>query len=97
MANALQEGSRITADEEHQNPERAKGSHTIEEKCNKQCKEQTADKEDKEQTADKEDKEEQLSDNQDSRRTGTGCSRAGRFSLIVPQADKDDYNIPLLL
>ena len=57
MANALEEGSRITADEEHQNPERAKGSQTIVEKCNKQCKEQTADKEDKEQTADKEDKE----------------------------------------
>ena len=53
MANALEEGSRITADEEHQNPERAKGSHTIEEKCNKQCKEQTADKEDKEQTAER--------------------------------------------
>ena len=88
MANALEEGSRITADEEHQNPERAKGSQTIAEKCNKQCKEQTADKEDK---------EEQLSDNQDNRRTGTDCSRAGRFSLIVPQADKDDYKIPLLL
>ena len=88
MANAREEGSRITADEEHQNPERAKGSQTIAEKCNKQCKEQTTDKEDK---------EEQLSDNQDSRRTGTGCPRAGRFSLILPQADKDDYNIPLLL
>ena len=92
MANAREEGSRITADEELQNPERA-----IEEKYNKQCKEQTADKEDKEQIADKEDKEEQLSENQDSRRTGTGCSHAGRFSLIVPQADKDDYKIPLLL
>ena len=68
MANALQEGSRITADEEHQNPERAKGSQTIAEKCNKQCKEQTAAKEDKEQTTDKEDKE-QTADKEDKEQT----------------------------